>query len=256
MNSNTKPNRQEMELLCKAAQLMLENGSEAYRVEETVLRMARGLRHEHTSIAAFPTSIFVEVDGCTHVRRISRRGTNTMRIAQVNEISRRVEHGDMDAQAAMQALDEAARMPGVPQRTLVFSYALAAASFSLLFGGDAGTFAAAFFIGMLVQAVQPLLIQGEMGALFGNFAGGLLTAVLAQALHGLIPYGSVNAAITGGIMPLLSGLLMTTAVRDTMYGDLISGMARALEALLLAASVALGVYTGLKLAAMMGGMLL
>ena len=95
-----------------------------------------------------------------------------------------------------------------------------------------------------------------MGALFGNFAGGLLTAVLAQALHGLIPYGSVNAAITDGRMPLLSGLLMTTAVRDTMYGDLISGMARALEALLLAASVALGVYTGLKLAAMMGGMLL
>lgn len=39
---------------------------------------------------------------------------------------------------------------------------------------------------------------------------------------------------------------MTTAVRDTMYGDLISGMARALEALLLAASVALGVYTALS----------
>ena len=66
----------------------------------------------------------------------------------------------------------------------------------------------------------------------------------------------MNAAIIGGIMPMLTGLLMTTAVRDTMYGDLVSGICRAVEALLLAASVALGVYVGLKLASMMGGMLL
>ena len=57
-------------------------------------------------------------------------------------------------------------------------------------------------------------------------------------------------------MPLLSGLAMTTAVRDTVYGDLISGMTRALEALLLAVAAALGVYVGLKFAAMMGGIAL
>ena len=96
----------------------------------------------------------------------------------------------------------------------------------------------------------------EMGVLFGTFTGGLITAIAADAVSWVIPYGSVNAAIVGGIMPLLSGLLMTNAVRDTMYGDLISGVTRAVEALLLAASVALGVYVGLELAAMLGGVLL
>ena len=57
-------------------------------------------------------------------------------------------------------------------------------------------------------------------------------------------------------MPLLSGLLMTTAMRDTMYGDLISGVTRAVEALLLAVAVALGVYVGLTAVSMMGGVLL
>ena len=57
-------------------------------------------------------------------------------------------------------------------------------------------------------------------------------------------------------MPLLSGLLMTTAMRDTMYGDLISGVTRAVEALLLAGAVALGVYVGLTVVSMMGGVLL
>lgn len=246
----------QIELLCIAAQLMLENGSETYRVEETVRRMAAGLGLAHANITAFPTSIFIEVDGSTRVRRISRRGTNLGRIAQVNEVSRRVEHEQMSAQEAALELEKIQHSPCTSQHAMILAYAVAAASFSLLFGGDASTFGVAFLIGLIVQAVQPLFIKTEMGVLFGNFAGGLLTAMLAQLFAELIPYGSVNAAIIGGIMPLLSGLLMITAVRDTMYGDLVSGMARALEALLLATSVALGVYTGLKLVTMMGGLLL
>ena len=119
-----------------------------------------------------------------------------------------------------------------------------------------GNAVSGFAIGLLVQAVQPLFARIEMGVLFGNFAGGFITAVLAQLLAALFAYGDVNAAIVGGIMPLLSGLLMTTAMRDTMYGDLISGVTRAVEALLLAGAVALGVYVGLTVVSMMGGVLL
>lgn len=244
----------DIELLCMAAQLMLENGSETYRVEETVQRMAKGLGMAHVNAAAFPTSIFVEADGWARLRRIRRRGTNTLRIERVNAVSRSVEHGQMDAAAAREALACAAAMPGPRPRTMMLAFGLAAASFCLMFGGDARTFAVTFFIGVLVQAVQPLFSGMEMGVLLGNFCGGLLTAVLAQAVRWIVPYGDVNAAIIGGIMPLLSGLLMTTAVRDTMYGDLVSGVTRAVEALLLAASVAMGVYTGLKLMTI-GGMM-
>ena len=43
------------------------------------------------------------------------------------------------------------------------------------------------------------------------------------------------------MMPLLPGLAMTNAIRDTIRGDLISGIARATEALLVASSLAAGV---------------
>ena len=121
---------------------------------------------------------------------------------------------------------------------------------------DAATFGVTFAIGVIVQAVQPWFAHIQMGVLLGNFVGGWLTAVLAQMLQIALPVYNVNAAIIGGIMPLLSGLAMTTAVRDTVYGDLVSGMTRALEAMLLATAVAIGVYTGLKMAAMMGGITL
>lgn len=89
---------------------------------------------------------------------------------------------------------------------MILAYALAAASFCLLFDGDAATFAVTFAIGVLVQAIQPLFAHIQMGVLLGNFVGGWLTAVAAQMLYGVLPIYNVNAAIIGGIMPLLSGL--------------------------------------------------
>ena len=245
-----------IELICLAAQLILENGGETYRVEETASRMAKGLGLPDAHVAAFPTSIFVEAGGRARLRRISRRGNDMTRLAVTNDVSRRVERGQLSFDEAKQMLERAKAAPGPSQMTLMLACGVAAASFSLLFGGRLGTFAVAFVIGVLVQAIHPLFSQMEMGVLFGNFTGGLITAIAADAVSWVIPYGSVNAAIVGGIMPLLTGLLMTTAVRDTMYGDLISGIARAVEALLLAACIALGVYVGLKLTGMMGGAVL
>lgn len=243
-------------LVCQAAQLVLENGGEVYRVEETALRMAKGLGLEDVNIVAFPTSLFVDAGGRMNARRITHRGTNTTRLALVNDVSRRIEHGEMSLAEAEQALADIAAGYSPNQLTLILAYGVAAASFSLLFGGGTGALLMALLIGLLVQAVQPLFSHMAMGALFGNFTGGLITAFIAHAAALIIPYGDVDATIIGGIMPMLTGLLMTTAVRDTMYGDLVSGIVRALEALLLAASVALGVYIGLKLIAMTGGILL
>ena len=244
-----------VEALCNAAQLVLENGGETYRVEETVLRMAEGLGMTDINVVAFPTSIFVETQGRTCVRRITRRGTNMRRLVMTNDVSRRAAHGEMTLEQVEQALEEIAGDPGSPASVMVLACALTAGSFSLLFGGSLGTFLVSFIIGALIQAAQPLFSHMAMGALFGNFAGGVIAAVLAQAALLVAPYGDMNAAIIGGIMPLLTGLLMTTAVRDTMYGDLVSGMSRALEALLLAASVALGVYVGLEAVMLLGGAL-
>ena len=248
--------RRQIRLVCQAAQLVLENGGEVYRVEETALRMAKGFDLEDVNIVAFPTSLFLDAGGRMRVRRITHRGVNTTRLALVNDISRKVEHGEMPLEEAERALSDIANGYGAEQKTLIPGYALAAASFALMFGGGLGSMIAALLIGALVQTVQPLFSYMAMGGFFGNFTGGVITAFLAHAAALFIPYGDVNATIIGGIMPLLTGLLMTTAVRDTMYGDLVSGIVRALEALLLAASVALGVYIGLKLIALTGGVAL
>ena len=244
----------QISLLCLAAQLILENGGETYRVEETVLRMAAGFGILDVNVAAFTTSIFVEVGGKMRICRINRRGTNLTRIEKTNDVSRHVAQGEMsleDAEAALRAIQ---RYPGCPQHVLIPASGLSAGSFCLLFGGQLDGFVIAFVMGMFVQVIQPLFSKMEMGSLFGNFFGGLITSVGVMTASMMIPtFTGVHSAIVGGIMPLLTGLLMTTAMRDTMYGDLISGIARALDALLLAVAVALGVYVGLSFIVLMGG---
>ena len=244
----------EISLLCCAAQLILENGGETYRVEETVLRMAAGFGIENVNVAAFTTSIFVEVGGRMRICRINRRGTNLTRIERTNDISRRVAQGQMTLEEAEAALAAVRRYSGARQAVLILASGLSAGSFCLLFGGQWAGFLVAFIMGMFVQLIQPLFSRMEMGSLFGNFFGGLITSIGVMCTSMMFPsFTDVHSAIVGGIMPLLTGLLMTTAMRDTMYGDLISGIARALEALLLAVAVALGVYVGLSFIVMMGG---
>lgn len=51
----------------------------------------------------------------------------------------------------------------------------------------------------------------------------MFTAVCARLLALAIPSLNISALIIGGIMPLLPGLSMTNAIRDTINGDLVSG---------------------------------
>ncbi len=48
-------------------------------------------------------------------------------------------------------------------------------------------------------------------------------------------------------MPLVPGVAITNAIRDTLNGDYVSGAARALEAFIKALAIALGVGLGLML---------
>jgi uncharacterized membrane protein YjjP (DUF1212 family) len=72
-------------------------------------------------------------------------------------------------------------------------------------------------------------------------------ALIAVVSAAVFPAVNTDAVIAGAMMPLLPGLAMTNSIRDTMRGDLVSGVARAAEVVLLAASLAAGV--GMVLAA-------
>ena len=98
-----------MEPLQLAGRLIMENGGETYRVEETITRMGRAFGLDHVESFAVPSGLFVSyrrADGDTEtaVMRVRKGSTNLSRVDAVNAVSRQVEHGDLTP-------DEARRHP-------------------------------------------------------------------------------------------------------------------------------------------------
>jgi len=85
---------------------MLESGAEAYRVEDSLLRLCRAYGVETTEIFAIPSLLIVSMcdpDGHSHtrVRRLYRRGTNLWQVDQLNSLCRAVCQGTPPAASAI-----------------------------------------------------------------------------------------------------------------------------------------------------------
>ena len=75
--------------------------------------------------------------------------------------------------------------------------------------------------------------------------------VQAQGLAGVAC--SLDKVIIGGIIPLVPGVALTNGIRDVANCDYLSGTIRAIDAVLIAAGIALGVGLVLKGAALLPG---
>lgn len=64
---------------------------------------------------------------------------------------------------------------------------------------------------------------------------------MALLFYQLMPTVDVDIMIISSIMLLVPGLAITNAIRDTVAGDYLSGVARATEAFLVALAIAAGI---------------
>ena len=235
-----------MEPLQLAGRLIMENGGETYRVEETITRMGRAFGLDHVESFAVPSGLFVSyrrADGDTEtaVMRVHKGSTNLSRVDAVNAVSRQVEHGDLTCEEALQRLQAIERRPpALTKPMLVLGAAVSAAGFTLMFGGGAEHAALAAAVAALVQWISWLLERFRIHALVSTLLGSLLSTLLPMAFQRMTGLGMVDAIVAGALMPLLPGLAMTNAVQDAMRGDMISGLSHGLSAILTATLVAGG----------------
>ena len=78
-------------------------------------------------------------------------------------------------------------------------------------------------------------------------AAGSMVAAAAVTIVGQRLSINTNIAILGAVMVLAPGLVITTAIRDLLSGELVSGLSRSAEALVIAVAIAAGVAVVLSL---------
>ena len=80
-----------------------------------------------------------------------------------------------------------------------------------------------------------------------SILGGLLTTLLPLLLSRVLPALQTELIVAGAVMPLVPGLAMTTAVQDTMRGDMVSGISHGVQAVLTACLIAGGALLAVEI---------
>lgn len=240
-----------------AGKIMLENGAETYRVEDTISRICNSRSFiTYTEPFVTPTIILLAVgfedDILTYVQRTKSKTIDLNKIAMVNEFSRNFVSSEMSIDEGFERLREIDRTRPYSNYANILFGGLAGGFFSLLFGGTFNDFICAFIISMFVVKINSFLSKINIIYFVNNFITAAIGTYLAIIFTKLGLGSNMDKIIIGLIMPLVPGVAITNAARDSMLGDFIAGMSRGLEAAIIALSVAFGV--GFILIAFHGGM--
>jgi len=232
-------------LAADAARIVLESGGETYRAEETAVALSSSLGGEEAECFATPTGIvlsFTGLDGRVHsiVRRVSRRTMNLERVARIDDLSRRLQSGKVDFDGAASELDAIERLAGRSAIVSAAGAAAGAAFFTLFFGGAWNDALVAAFVGALLSRFTLLFARRAIPEFVANLVGGAGATFLCLVARYLGLATSADGTIIGVIMLLVPGVAITNAIRDTIGGDLVAGVARGADSFMSAAAISIG----------------
>ena len=235
-------------LATSVAEGMLRSGGEAYRAEECCYNILKACGAENISVVTITTAILVsaDIDGKhrTEIVSVKSRGTDLDGIERYNSISRRICAGTLDIDGAFKEINKRRTLPA--WQMLLFG-ALSSTCFSFVFGGGFKELLPAFITATITNLFLLFANKIKSNSIISTMVACMITAAVARLAVWLFPSLNQEAIIVGGIVSMLPGLALTNALRNTIHGDIISGLARGAEALLTAISIAAGVVIVLSI---------
>lgn len=237
--------REVLDVAMEAGHILLENGAEIFRVEETIDRICHSFGVESEDAFVLSNGIFLTAGNekekrFARVKHIPVKGAQLDKVAAVNQLSREIEAGRHSLLQVKEELARIRRMPGKPAWMQVLFSGAGSGCFCALFGGGWEDCLAAFFIGIFLY-LYLLACKGRFSKIVENIGGGAVITVLSLLFSQLSPDMDMSHMISGAIMPLVPGLAFTNGIRDIADGDYISGTVRMIDAILVFLSIAAGV---------------
>ncbi len=240
-----------MNLSLFAGALLIQNGAESYRAEDTVERMCKSVSNiSRVSAYALPSAIFltIEYDGETlsNFRKITISDTDMSKIDKVNSFSRKFVAKDFSILESYDILNEIDSTNEEPIN-LHFGAAIAAPFFTILFGGVINDFLPSMVIGFLASIVLARISKYKLSFFMNNIITAFFISILAIFSVEMNIGINADLIIIGDIMLLVPGVAITNSVRDIMSGEFITGAITMVKAFFIALAIAFGVGLGLKI---------
>ncbi|MGB7340840.1 MAG: threonine/serine exporter family protein [Phototrophicaceae bacterium] len=228
-----------------AGQMLLQNGADSQRVEETIHRLGTSLGCDWLDIVIMPDAIIASTvnneEFRTKVRRAPNQGVNMQLIAEISDISYRAASQELNRFTLRTELRRIDQMPRNYNRWLVvFGVGLACAAFSRLFGGDWFVFATTLVASSTAMFARQELHKRHFNSFLIVVATAFVAGTIASsaALLDLSPEPTI--AIAASVLLLVPGVPLVNAAEDLLNGHILNGIVRGILGLLLVLSIALG----------------
>lgn len=232
-------------------------GVASHRLEEALSDAAHamGLRAQ---VFATPTSVFLstEIQGKreTMLSRVDPGGADLAKLVALDEILLRViEHRLTPAKATRLVKRVVLRRPRYPAGLHVIGFAVSAFCVARFFGGGWREMLVAALTGLAVGHLAVSASRYRHAARLLEFAAGALAAVVASFATSVLGPISIELTVISGLIVLMPGMTITTAMAELATRNLVSGTARLVGAITVILSIGFGVAAGNALAAHLPG---
>ncbi|MXP75518.1 threonine/serine exporter family protein [Lachnospiraceae bacterium WCA-9-b2] len=249
-----------VDLALEAGRILLKNGAEIFRVDETIIRICKRFHVEYVDTFILSHAIFISAENgmeeaYTKVKQVPLSSSHLGIVAEVNELSREIAEGLVSIEEASERLREIDRFPEKRGYFQVLAAGISSGCYGYILGASALESIVAFFIGCILYVWVLTAKKLKLSKMIVNIVGGVMITTLAIAGYHLPLPGEValSGMIIGSIMPLVPGLAFVNAIRDIADSDFLSGTVRMIDALLVFVYIAVGVGVTLSAYNNMGG---
>lgn len=234
-----------MRIAMEAGEILLRNGAETYRVEESIAKICNSFGHSCETFV-LPTGIFLTVRSPedkaeTSVRRIKARTLDLTKIDRINTFSRNLAANPMSFEDAAKELEAIKTAGYYPAFIRFFCTAVVAFAYALLFGGNLKDGLVCLSIGAIVFLLNVRMVKSGYFPFLTFFLVGFICGFLGLLSQFIVTGTHVYIIVIASVMLYLPGVAMTNGVRDLLAGDLVSGLTRLGEAVLTVLAIGMGV---------------
>ncbi len=238
----------------RVGDMLLTRGAAVSDVEASVLAAATAMGLERAEADVTFTAITLsvrpdpEAPPVTAVRVVRARADDHARLTDAHGLLLDLTQGKVTREEAFERLTAIERQPRpYPRWFVTLARGVLAAAIVVLLGGGVLGATVAFATGCVLDRIGRVLAHRAVPTFFLNVIGGTLATVVAVALVALGAPISPALVVSGGIIVLLPGVLLVTSMQDALTGFLVTGAARAFEAMILVAGIVAGVAIGLDI---------
>ena len=247
-----------LSLAVEIADVMLRNGGEIYRIEDTVIHILKAYEVENFDVYVLSNGIFASAnedkeDACSMIRHVPLGSVNLSKISYLNQLTRDLCTHKCTIAEAWERVKEAKTLPNYSNRIQNFFCGLGSACYTFIFGGGIIDFGFSFLIGLFEQMVLNYMSAHKISRFLRNvFASAFVSTCSILVLQTGLPVLQ-DKIIIGAIMPLVPGITFTTSIRDFHNGDYLSGTIHLIDALLTALCIAVGIIIPMAVFSSIGG---